>query len=744
MSETRRRSTARFNKRNRLMTAKNRPRQFIQTPLGHKLTTEEFLLPLADFLAGKHPTDQPEPPPKFLREPVRQLDDPHFLALAAVAALLDSIVKGWDRDDPSIEAKPKLKVGNDIYQELRKKGLASRWGEKERTQAGDWLLRQAMALNIFGWDEDGLPCISDIDNVAELQARMIAAGAVFAPLLKPPPPWTGSEKTYDDGFRAKFVRDRRPETKTAIDVAFLNPTFEHAKGVNALAQVPLQIDPDMLDLVKRFAVELMGNNGAKRRADQTTAAADVADAKYCVEHGTIWNDYSCDRRGRIYALQHLNFAREDHVRSLFKFANGMRLVDGDTYWLEVHCANCEGSTAKESRADRIKWVAEHRQDIKDIARDPVGTFDKWKDVDSHSPFAFVAACRELAAAWEDPENFETHLPIGFDGSANGLQHLALLMRDLVSAEMVNLLRSEVDGVVDDKPSDAYKALIAKAIQLIDADDCDHAHWWRERFKTLLDEKQRKLLKQPIMTFAYSVTPPGAADQIAKVYKSFRQNARPPKGAFRYLADKVLQACALELSRPKEAMDYICDVAKYCADHGRFMEWTSPSGFPVFNRYQKLNLITVTCLRGTVRVAQHRIADGCTDKINRSKVVSAAAPNFIHSLDAAHLIKVVNAAVSEGITDLLCVHDCFYSLAPQATRLHSIILKQLIDLYDNNDPLTDLHSRNVGDPDILPVPPKGTLWRWTGGSRVTLADGHVIEGRFVFSLAQLTRADNSFT
>jgi len=53
MSETRRRSVETFNRRNRLVNAKNRPRQFIHTPLGRALTFDEFLKPLVDFLAGK-------------------------------------------------------------------------------------------------------------------------------------------------------------------------------------------------------------------------------------------------------------------------------------------------------------------------------------------------------------------------------------------------------------------------------------------------------------------------------------------------------------------------------------------------------------------------------------------------------------------------------------------------------------------------------------------------------------------
>jgi hypothetical protein len=724
MSETERRSSERFNRRNRLATAKKRPRPFIQTPRGHALTAA-FLTYLADFLAGKL-AEQPDKPPRFLRELVGGLD-PMFLALAALAPLLDCIFRGWDRDDPSADQRLKRKIGDDLYQRLRKDPkvtLPSSWGATQRVQAGDWLLRQALALDIFAYDEDGFPRISDkwLPDVAQLRERMIAADPAYAPLLKPPPPWTGWEKSYD-GFPATFVRDWRPETKTAIDVAFLNPLWDHARGVNALAGVPLKIDPVMLDLVERFAVDLMGNVGTMRKADQVTVAADVADAKWCGERA-IWNDYSCDRRGRIYAFQHLNFARADHIRSLFRFANGMKL--DDTYWLEVHAAK-EGSTDKISSPDRIKWVAEHRQDIMDIARDPFGTFDKWRVAES--PFAFVAACRELAAAWNDPENFETHLPIGFDGSANGLQHLALLSGDLVAAALVNLLSD-----ANDDPSDVYTALIARAIELIEADDCDHARWWREKFELLSRKQRRKLLKQPIMTFAYSVTPAGATLQIAKVYGSFRLNAKPANGAFRYLADKVLEACALDLSGPKRVMDYICAAAEHCANENRFLEWTSPSGFPVSNRYQKPNMITVTCMRGSVRVAEHRVADGVTDQIARKKVVAAAAPNFVHSLDAAHLVKVVNAAVSEGITDILTVHDCFYCLAPQATRLHEIILGELANLYGNNDPLAELRIRNVSVPDILPVPPKGTLFQWEGDSR---------RWRKSFSLERVKYAKNAF-
>jgi DNA-directed RNA polymerase len=84
-------------------------------------------------------------------------------------------------------------------------------------------------------------------------------------------------------------------------------------------------------------------------------------------------------------------------------------------------------------------------------------------------------------------------------------------------------------------------------------------------------------------------------------------------------------------------------------------------------------------------------------------MNGAAPNFVHALDASHLIRVVNAAASEGITSLAVVHDSFGCLAPQARELHRIIRKQLALLYDW-DVLADLREA-AGS--IEPIPAKGS-------------------------------------
>jgi hypothetical protein len=643
MSETGRRTADLHERRNRLETAKKRPRHFLSTPEGLKITRDLLFGQLANFLAGKDKSLQPEPPPKFLRALVRDLlqepDGPWFLALAALAPLLDGIFRNWKRERERLERRQyrrwrkdrpwkawlKNRIGDDLYWRLKQAGKISKgWSQADRTHAGNWLLKQALELDFFDEDadQDGFYCLSAVGEpkVAQVREAMIAADPSYAPHLKPPPPWTGFWKTYDDGFHVKFVRDWRPKTETAIDAAFLkDPDWEHARAVNALASVPLTIDAYMLDLVKQLGVRAMGSDDAeiaeleaealaaapdgdddtkrrwlrdlaeakrrywralserkargaggrrkprkppptipksvsrwwralaKRKADQVTVAADVVDAEWCIENGpTFYIDYNCDKRGRLNPLQNLNFTRQDHVRAMFRFARGMKLEGDDpTAWLEIHCANCGAfdSIDKESWKGRRKWVDDHREDILAIALDPAGTFDKgvlggkgWKEADK--PFAFVAACRELAATWADSENFVTHLPIGFDGSANGLQHLSLLSGDVKSSAMTNLLGVVFNRDGDEAPSDVYAIVIERAVELIKTGNSDHAVWWRERFKpSVLSKRQRRnLLKRPIMTYAYSVTDEGATLQIANVYRGFPQIEEQPRRRFRVFGE----------------------------------------------------------------------------------------------------------------------------------------------------------------------------------------------------------------
>jgi hypothetical protein len=183
--------------------------------------------------------------------------------------------------------------------------------------AGDWLLRQAMALDLFDYDEDGFPVISNKwkPDVERVRDELIRAHPMHMPLFEPPPDWTGWQTEFPNGFRAQFVRDWRPETKAAIVEAFKDPNWEHVRGVNALQRVPFRIDPKMLELVERFAVDVMDHTGDQREADERTVIADVGDAKYIGDR-SFYIPRNCDKRDRINSVCHFSFDRGDHVRSL--------------------------------------------------------------------------------------------------------------------------------------------------------------------------------------------------------------------------------------------------------------------------------------------------------------------------------------------------------------------------------------------------------------------------------------------
>ena len=474
----------------------------------------------------------------------------------------------------------------------------------------------------------------------ETREQMLRADPVLLPHASPPPDWTDWRTEYDNRLGATFVRDWRPETRAKITEAFKKSEFEHARGVNNLQQVALVLDPVMVDLAGRFAVELMDHDSDKRAADRRLVTDDVAIAR-ALDGQPLWLTYNCDRRGRVYPIPHLNYAREDHVRAMFRFANGLPISSPDDIrWLEIHCANCCGHN-KESFDRRIRWAKDNQDIIKAIAVDPFNTLDVWHNVDE--PLRYVAACRELAGAWQDPESFVTHLPVCFDGSCNGVQHLALLSRDEDAGRRVNLIDS-------DEPQDIYGDLAARVREIVEFDDDQRAEAWRKFFSSIDPKQLRKLIKRPAMTYAYSVTNSGMCEHIKE---SCAENSANSLNPF-YLATKIRDAADDMLRGPAEVMAFICRLTGQLADRGEVLQWTSPTGFPVSNDYRKPDTRIIN-IRDGIRV-RHRIADGCRPEIRADKARNAASPNFVHSMDAAHLIRVVNRANAEGITNLLTVHD----------------------------------------------------------------------------------------
>jgi hypothetical protein len=114
--------------------------------------------------------------------------------------------------------------------------------------------------------------------------------------------------------------------------------------------------------------------------------------------------------------------------------------------------------------------------------------------------------------------------------------------------------------------------------------------------------------------------------------------------------------------------------------------------------------------------RHKVADSFSGKIGPDEFIGAirgAAPNYVHSMDAAHLALLVNLAVQlrhpqlhpDGIKDILTVHDSFACHASTARYFRGAILAVLTMMYwPYGFYLRGLHRDNTGSSDDFPLPP----------------------------------------
>jgi DNA-directed RNA polymerase len=685
----------------------NRGRPFTATAAGRSLLADAVPT-LAAYMAS----EEAPKPPRGLGAVIRHLPR-ETLALVALDAFINRVVDGWEWHDESAEMKLAMEVGRDLRDECEMQRLLEPdtvdhtrvmassnrgqalwryrtldWGNDKLVRAGAWLIQCAAALDIFdteyrrvGRNILEFPKIADghWEAIEALREELALKRPYYLPHTKPPPDWTSCRSEYgDDRMPAPFVRDQNPDTVAAVRQAFEDGSIrEHAEGVSNVQRVPWIINEAMLPVVEKLACDVdkrfkaLGDHD--RRVFRAALRRDVALARH-LSGEPFWTPYNVDFRGRLNPLPHFHIGREDRVRSLFMFANGQKAGDGVS-WLEIAVANAAGQ--KGTWPKRHDWVHEHRDLTRRVARNPFGTVEHWKDF--KDPFQFVAACKELVAAQNNPD-FITHLPVFLDGTSNGIQHLALMTRDEEAGRLVNLTDT-------DERYDLYGALTERVIEMLRASADKRAKWW------LIGERvTRNLLKQPVMTFSYGVTEEGVRRQIIEAYKEDHELHEPQPWHVAYLAKTVLAATAEILKRPSAAMAFMCGLTEGQAKQNLPLTWISLTGLPIIsNRCYAPNTKLVEIKLKRRRV--YLVADGRKDEIVPSEAVNDGPANFTHSMDASHLCRWVNAAVREGITDFAVIHDCYGSLAPQVQRFHQIGRREMALMYLCYDALLRLWHNN---------------------------------------------------
>jgi DNA-directed RNA polymerase len=93
--------------------------------------------------------------------------------------------------------------------------------------------------------------------------------------------------------------------------------------------------------------------------------------------------------------------------------------------------------------------------------------------------------------------------------------------------------------------------------------------------------------------------------------------------------------------------------------------------------------------------------------------SGIAPNFVHSLDAAHCMKTVNKCQEFGVQNFSMVHDSYGTLAADVGKLAYYLRETFIEQY-SVDVLQAFHDEVVQQlppelaAELPPLPKKGGL------------------------------------
>ncbi|KAF2672416.1 DNA/RNA polymerase [Microthyrium microscopicum] len=417
---------------------------------------------------------------------------------------------------------------------------------------------------------------------------------------------------------------------------------------------------------------------------------------------TFFLPHNMDFRGRAYPVAGIfHHMGADNARGLFQFAKGKALGEEGLFWLKVHLSNTFGFD-KASLEERAQFTMDHLDDIKDSTQNPQNGRRWWLKADD--PWQCLATCFELLAAMEspDPKEYISHLPVHQDGTCNGLQHYAALGGDELGAAQVNLIPK-------DRPGDIY----SEVARLVKADVEKDSEAGNPIAKILHGKISRKLVKQPVMTYVYGVTYFGARAQLQKRLDEIIVDS--PSNEIRnftiavYLTKKVfthfgtmfsgatriqhwLAECAGRISTavtPEQVekirklnMEKERQAGKILKKKDHFLKfqsgvvWTTPLNLPVVQPYREVDK---TKSVATALQSFNIFFPSVNDSVHKRKQMAGFPPNFVHSLDATHMLLSALKCDQLGLS-FASVHDSFWTHAADVPTMSRALRDAFVEIH----------------------------------------------------------------
>ena len=449
-------------------------------------------------------------------------------------------------------------------------------------------------------------------------------------------------------------------------------------------------------------------------------------------------------RGRLNCISDfLNYQSSELAKSLLLFSRPEKLYKTDEKsiaYFKAYGANCYGNKIeKKSWNERIKWLNNNEDDIINFRNGKLIS-------EADDKLLFIAFCFEYNRFYKIYNNiestyFETYLPIKLDATCNGYQHIALLSGDNNLSRELNLTRS----TWDDSPKDFYGYiglnLVSWAKNKLESTPKSNPNW--ESYDRLSRvEILRAILKGPVMTWAYNISPLGLVKKIKSLFipvkdldtyhndfhfevndkLSAKQNKSKNKVInkeiyfneyFKYTKDDSITLKGKDFNiirlgledilnnnifKIKKLVRYLDTIANILTKLSLPIMWGAPNGVNVIQSYLLTKETKLKPFSSSKRAISLTIPD--TNKgFNKRKQLRSFMPNLIHSLDASSLALLIDLYFSNNsneVKNIFTIHDCFAVTANNVGTVMNLLKLVYIKIYSDSEYLRELDKsiRNV--------------------------------------------------
>lgn len=592
---------------------------------------------------------------------------------------------------PKLKAKEKEDIGHNMLRvALLSDILVSRvhWNGKNK---------KSLLISFSPW------ILSEIQKRHEL---LETACLVYRPMISPPVPHTTAE---DGGFLSPWVRKKMIKRYHPVGADPKDwdsrPSDLVLKGLNALMNTEWAINTQVYQVIKTMfendyrtanlpaytfrdfafsraypeqgtkedkAKWMQESNEAwgewyKEEQSRSRMIVRLELAKKMNQWGFFYMPYTLDFRGRAYSVCELLSPQGiDFDRGLVHFAMPRKQTKEGLYWLYVHLANLFDQD-KKPFDDRVRWVQENMELLKRIAEDPY-TNKEWIDPSKKKNKSF----QRLAAIFEICRtDGMTQLPVQMDGANNGGQHWSAIMRNRKLAILTNLIKS-------DTVQDLYQYVADAATDFMVLHP--ENRWYPAFLEYWEGVLPRKVTKRSTMCDAYGLTFYGMQKYVKQEGHVDWVSKEQRGGAVVELARAVQAGLGETMESPNRGKEWLREVADILNAMNKPFVWTTPSGFEVHHVYnQVLERVSYAELFNR----QQLVFSTVTEDLDGKAQYLAISPNYIHSLDAAHMFMSISEMLDKGMTAYSFVHDSYGTYAPDISKMHRILREQFIKIHQEN-------------------------------------------------------------